>query len=116
MFMRTGAAACAALALFPNLEAAGQDVPAAIGWRGNLTGLFPDASVPTERLAIGPFAVKDGTVDFAKGLTAGEANLAPQAGEKLGELEWKTPHAVGDGVTFAGVNTTIYYKRQSRGK
>jgi outer membrane protein assembly factor BamB len=143
MFMRIGTAACAVLALFPSLEAAGQDAPPAIGWRGNLTGLFPDANVPTEWsivstgpaegmkcaatipvdpsdknvvrvkgglltewLAIGPFTVKDGTADFAKPLVPNEANLAPKAGDKLGELEWKTPQSADDGVTFAGVNTT----------
>jgi outer membrane protein assembly factor BamB len=141
--MRVATVVCAVLALVPSLQAADKDAPAAIGWRGNLTGLFPDAQVPvewaiissgpaegmrcaatipggasdkdvvpveggllTKWLAIGPFAVKDGTADFAKELIPGEANLAPKAGDKAAGLEWQPVEAASEGVTFMNVNTT----------
>jgi len=46
--MRAATVVCAVLALVPGLRVADKDAPAAIGWRGNLTGLFPDARVPVQ--------------------------------------------------------------------
>jgi outer membrane protein assembly factor BamB len=48
MFKGIAIVACAALALVPALDASEKEAPAAIGWRGNLTGLFPDVKVPVE--------------------------------------------------------------------
>ncbi|MGA2618232.1 MAG: PQQ-binding-like beta-propeller repeat protein [Thermoguttaceae bacterium] len=65
MFVRIAIVVCAALALLPALDASGKDarsrglspfscdengtVPfGPVGWRGNLTGLFPDVKVPVE--------------------------------------------------------------------
>jgi outer membrane protein assembly factor BamB len=128
----------------PRLPAAEKDAPAAIGWRGNLTGLFPDAKVPVEWslvstgagegmksaamipaggsdkeavpvvggllrkwLVIGPFPVKDDFADFAKELIPGEADIAPKAGNKVGDLTWKPAEAASaDSVSFVSVNTT----------
>ena len=45
---RAGLVLGALLALVLNVGAVEEDAPAAIGWRGNLTGLFPDATVPLE--------------------------------------------------------------------
>jgi outer membrane protein assembly factor BamB len=143
MLVRTAVAVSAVLALAASLQAADSDRPAAIGWRGNLTGLFPDCQVPvewgivstgpgegmrsaatipadasdkdvvpvegglpTKWLVIGPFAVKDGTADFAKELIPGEARVAPQAGDKAGDLQWKPAEPASDGVSFVSVNTT----------
>ena len=48
VFVRIAVVVCAGLALVSALDASEKDVPAAIGWRGNLTGLFPDSKVPIE--------------------------------------------------------------------
>jgi len=134
-------AAAFALASASMLAAADDVAPKFYGWRGNGTGLFPDATVPVEWsvvstgpleglkcavaapaagtdkdvlpvegglvpkwLVIGPFAVKDGTADFAKALIRGEATIAPKAGDKVGDLEWKPAEAASDGVSFMNVN------------
>ncbi|MFB3891831.1 MAG: PQQ-binding-like beta-propeller repeat protein [Phycisphaerae bacterium] len=114
-----------------------EQAPASIGWRGNQTGLFPDAAVPIQWslistgpmegltsavtedekdavpvegglvakwLVIGPFAVKDGTADFAKELITGEATAQPKPGDKVGELEWKAVEPATDGVSFKSIN------------
>jgi outer membrane protein assembly factor BamB len=99
------------------------------GWRGNGTGLWPDAHPPLEWyripkgiladlraradrpadfskpagdamrlekglirdwLVIGPFPVEDSVRDFDKAQLAGEAALRPAAGDKVGNLAWKT--------------------------
>ncbi len=60
----------------------------------------------TKWLVIGPFAVKDGTADFAKELVPGEANLAPMPGDKVANLQWQPAEPVSEGVSFMSVNTT----------
>jgi outer membrane protein assembly factor BamB len=96
------------------------------GWRGNGTGLWPDAHPPLEWsripkgvtadlracadrpedkatadaprlekgiirdwLVIGPFAVKDSVRDFNEAQLAGETEVKPSAGDKVGSLAWK---------------------------
>ena len=48
MFIRNAIVVGTVFALLPNLRAADKEAPAAIGWRGNLTGIFPDSKVPVE--------------------------------------------------------------------
>src|SRR5437870_3404235 len=96
------------------------------GWRGNGTGLWPNARPPLqwqriplgivanlraranplvdklnngfplekgivrEWLVLGPFPVKDSVQDFGKTQIADEATAQPAAGDKVGELVWKT--------------------------
>ncbi len=141
MLVRIATILCIVFGSVPSLRAADADAPPAIGWRGNLTGLFPDSKAPltwslvstgpaegmscaatlpadvadsnstpvdgglvTKWLAIGPFAVKDGTADFATELIPGEANITPKAGDKVGDLEWKPAEPASDGVSFMSVN------------
>jgi outer membrane protein assembly factor BamB len=95
------------------------------GWRGNWTGLYPDANPPVEWaripsgvlsglkcqvakptgagssgqpvdkglirdwLILGPFTVEDSTKAFAKEQIPGEPGLAPQEGDKVGEVAWQ---------------------------
>lgn len=141
MHVRMAGIVCALVALGLGFGAAGQEAPVAIGWRGNLTGLFPESKAPvqwslvstgpsegmicaaavpetvsqentspvvgglvTKWLAIGPFEVKDGTADFGNELVPGEATIAPNAGDKVGQLEWKAVAPATDGVSFMTVD------------
>jgi outer membrane protein assembly factor BamB len=144
MLARIAIILCATLIPIADLHAADRDAPLLSGWRGNLTGLFPDCTAPVEWsmvstgvteglkcaasapadgnpkdavpveqgllkkwLAIGPFNVKDGSADFAKELLPGEATIAPRAGDKAGDLQWKPVEAdCAECVTFLHVNTT----------
>lgn len=102
-----------------------------VGWRGNWTGLWPEAEVPvewrrvavgpthglrqamdrtggdgapadampvdggliTQWLLLGPIAVEDAISQFDEAQIADEANIAPSAGQKVGDLAW-TPLAL----------------------
>ena len=103
-----------------------QDAPKTFGWRGNWTGLYPDANPPVEWgrtsngvlagmtcqaarpaqpaakggrpldkgfirdwLIIGPFKVEDPAKDLAKEQIPDEPKLAPNEGDKVGDLAWQ---------------------------
>ena len=137
----SGFVVCLALSSVSTLQSADETASKYWGWRGNGTGLFPDANVPaewsiistgpaeglmcaavpadasgkdafpvvgglvTKWLVIGPFAVKDGNADFAKELIPDETTIAPAAGDKVGDLEWKPAEpASPDGVSFKNIN------------
>lgn len=140
---RTVVVACVLLVSIPGLLTADPGASQPIGWRGNETGLFPDAKVPaewsyvsagavegmkcaaempadgsdknaetiergliTKWLVVGPIAVEDSAKAFDEEQIAGEAKLAPRAGDKAGDLEWKPAEPKSDGVGFWNVNLT----------
>ena len=85
------------LALVPSLQAADKDAPAAIGWRGNLTGLFPDAQVPVEWgiVSTGPAEGMKSAATLPAG--ADQKDVAPVAGGLLTKWLAIGPFAVKDG-------------------
>ncbi len=63
--------------------------PSTFGWRGNWTGLYPEADPPVEwsrqpeGVVAGPMTVADSVKDFDQEQLAGEASLRPAEGDNL---------------------------------